>query len=241
MVVAGYFALNLIFGIYAFRMKKTIDESEALTKYGKTLQTFVKQYRREQHNNKNRIQMVLELNRAKDGTVLNRELSDYVLAFFDSEVKSGNVIIIDDDVILSAMINLKQEYANLRNINFSVNSISPVGAYGIPSAELTDVLLNLVDNAFEEVEMLDPENRSVSLSFYKDSIEVSNRVSYRVMKSGTDKFFEDGYSTKPNRTGDRGYGLSNVLLAARKYKIDIKNELDDGWVVFRLDFNNEIL
>jgi len=236
LVVVGYFVCSLILGIIFIRMNRISKEKAAVLEYGEQLQNVVNEYRRSNHNFKHHIQMIMNLNENPDGTIKNRELQDYIEAVKSEKNYFGDTSIIKDDVLVSAMLHQKKEYARRNSINFTVCIHSPLSEYGLPNTELIDLLANLIDNAFEAVECLPSEDRDVYLDFDDCLIEVRNKAITGTGKGPLVKpgrFFEDGYSTKG---ADRGFGLSNVISIANSFGIKVSSDIDNVFVVFRLEF-----
>jgi two-component system sensor histidine kinase AgrC len=137
------------------------------------------------------------------------------------------------------MLYQKKDLALQKSISFNVNIANTLTAYKIPRSELTNILINLIDNAFEAVENLDIEDRIVVLNFFTNNIEIANRVSLSFVKidaNMTDLFFKQGYSTKGS---NRGFGLSNVLSIVEKYGLNISSKLANGIFLQRIEFSDK--
>jgi Signal transduction histidine kinase regulating citrate/malate metabolism len=238
LLIIGYFAVNLLLGISLFRMKRATEQSNLVIEYGEHVEKNINEYRKLVHDYKNHLQMVASLNMNSDGLPMNNDLHEYIRELIDRKNRSENVSIIRDNVLISAMLYQKQELAKQKNIDFTVNIIGSLSQYAIPKTELIDILINLIDNAIEEVEKLDPEDRIIHLDFYNNYLEVRNRVSLMISESRREdvsRFFEHGYSTKAGN--NRGFGLSNVLSIAERYGVSVKTKWVDKYIVFRLSFS----
>jgi len=235
-VLIGYFVINIILFISLFRARRASEKSNAMTKYGDYLQNVIDQYRALIHDHKNHLHMVQTLNQNKDGSSRNNELDKYLEGLIGEQNRKTDTSIVKDDVFISAILFQKQTIADQKGIRFSVDIAASLSAYMIPQAELIDIIANLIDNAFEEVEELEAEKRIVQISFSERLIVVGNKVSSRTRQSGTDSFFTKGFSTKGR---ERGYGLSNVAMLADRYGIGINCELSGDYLEFRLEFKDE--
>ena len=237
LLIIGFFIINLMFGINLLRMKRVSEKNTSVMEYGEHLQNSVNEYRSLVHDYKHHLQMVVSLNMDKDGNILNKDLNEYIEGLIDNRKRTDSISIIKDDVLISAMLYQKQELAKQRNINFSVNVAGSLTSYAIPNTDLIDILINLIDNAFEEVEILDADARIVHLDMSENTIEIRNRVSLKTSsesKNDTTLFFEQGYSTKAS---NRGFGLSRVLSIAERNSIKVSSEWKGPFIVFRLDFS----
>ena len=236
LVIIGYFTSTLFFGVSLVRMRNIKKEKAAVLEYGELLQNIVNAYRKTNHNFKHHLQMIVNLNQNSNGTINNSELNEYIEGIIDGHNYIGDTSIVKDDVLISAMLHQKKGYARQQNISFSVRILSFLSEYKLPNIELIDILVNLIDNAFEAVEKLDSENRVVYLDFDEQKIEIRNKASIGMVKNNSlasDRVFEEGYSTKGS---ERGFGLSNVLSTAERYSIKVQNDIEGEFVIFRLEF-----
>jgi len=233
LVVIGYFIVNLLLGISLFRLMKTAAENNNVIEYGEHLESIINSYRASNHDIKNHLQIIIDLNTTDEGAVVNQELDDYVQALISGGKQIGEISMIKDDVLISAMLHQKQQYAKQQYIQFFVNIKSSLLIYKIPHPELMDILINLINNAFEEVETLSPENRLVILDFDDQLIEIRNKISLTTLNEGVDHFFDKEFSTKGS---DRGFGLYNVLRTSERYHIVVNSEILDDEFVFKMIF-----
>lgn len=233
LIILGYLILNVLLGFSLIATKRVNEQNKAVIKYGDYLQNVVDWYREYIHDNKNHLQMLLALNRNKNGSFCNEGINNYIQSLINDQNRKTDTSIIKDSILISAMLNMKKEYAQQNRINLQVNIVNSLTSYNIPEAELIDILTNLINNAFEETEKLEPENRRVYILFDKNLIEVSNTVTIRVQNEGANEFFTQGYSSKGS---GRGFGLSRVLSIAGRYNISVDKNLVEDWLTFRLEF-----
>jgi len=239
LLVIGYFIINMSFIVTLYRAKNATESMGAISGYSEYLQEIVNAYRASSHDLKHHLQIIRNFNATADGAVKNEELDRYIKSLVEDGLGEGDTSLVKDDIFISALLLQKKEYATRKKIDFAVNMMSLMSNYSksILHTELIDVLNNLIDNAFEEVEKLDIENRVVQLDFADYYIEIRNKVSLSLSASGSDqteRFFDQGYTTK--KGVDRGFGLSNILSIAKRNHIEIKNKIVDGMIVFRLEF-----
>ncbi|MGQ9824339.1 MAG: sensor histidine kinase [Desulfotomaculales bacterium] len=116
-----------------------------------------------------------------------------------------------------ALLQAKANQASALGIPFSLSVHSDLENLTVPAHHLNRVLGNLIDNAFEAVIGLEPEERFVKVSI---SEEEENYI-LEVLNSGPElkpelqkKIFTAGFSTKG---GDRGLGLDIVHEIITRY------------------------
>ena len=117
---------------------------------------------------------------------------------------------------LSALLLVKTGVATARNISLEINQKSDLAAINVPPMELVTVVGNLLNNAMEAVESLNPALRIVKLKIYEKSglyIIQTQNPGY-MPPDIKNKLFELGFSTK---TGDRGIGLSSIKYQVEKH------------------------
>ena len=236
-VIIGYYVLNTFFVVNLFRVSKIKRENIAIKGYGEHLQNIVNSNRAEDHDWRHQLNIINSFNRTPDGDVILVEQYEYIMTLICSG-KTGDTSIIKDDVLISAILYDKKEFARQKNITFEVHIANSLSFYKMPSADLTSILINLIDNAFEEVENFDIEDRIVQLDFYDKYIEIRNIISLAsVINDAGDMqtLFKQGYSTKGS---ERGFGLSNVKTTSEKYGVRINTRLEKNMFVQELDFSD---
>lgn len=156
-------------------------------------------------------------------------------------LKSQNRIVFDQirDPKVQAILLGKISKASEKKINFTVDensSIEPLPEH-IKVSQLATMIGNVIDNAFEAVEML-KETKEPTVSFF--AIDIGHDIVFEVSDNGVgiadeqiDLIFEKGFSMKGKEK--RGYGLANVKEAVRELGgiIEIKNR-DKGGTIFTI-------
>lgn len=138
-------------------------------------------------------------------------LRRYNLTLFDiQELK--NLVNIPE---LAALLLVKMGIASLKNISFTIEVESNLKMLRVKAIDLNTVVGNLVDNAFEAVESLASDKKTVALRIF----ETGKHFVFQTVNPGfiekelRDKIFEPGFSTKP---GNRGIGLASVKSVVNK-------------------------
>ena len=143
-------------------------------------------------------------------------------------------IIYIDNPILRAIIYSKSSEANSKNIKFlySVNNL--FNNIGVKDYEISEILGNLIDNAFEAVESQEGE-KLVSIKIYLEDesniIEIINS-GITLKSENIKRIFEKGYSTKHG--SNRGYGLYNVKKIVERTGGKVQLSIEEGFTIFKL-------
>lgn len=105
--------------------------------------------------------------------------------------------------------------------------------------ELSNILNNLLNNAFDEVIKEECINKNIKLEIVNRNKEshliIKNQIA-NVNDLNLNEMFERGFSTK--NIGTRGYGLYNVKKIINLHKGFIKVNIESGKIKFDFYFNN---
>jgi two-component system sensor histidine kinase AgrC len=129
--------------------------------------------------------------------------------------------------------------AETYRIKFHYHIGNSLSEYPIPEHDLIEILVNLINNAFEEVVKLSPSKRTVSIEFNELSIVIINSIKESPEDNNNpDLFREKGYSTKGE---GRGYGITNIIALAEKNHLHFSNFFNNGNYVSELTFEKRTL
>lgn len=215
-VLSGYFLINLLVAYLIFKTSKSSEvkyEYELLQQQSVTQLTLyrdlLEKYDQSQeitHDVKKHLETLSGLLSDKD-IKAKEYLSD-----FSREIDCMKPQFRSENAILDVIINHKILQSELKNIEFSVDYDDADLSF-ISDMDITIMLANALDNAFEAVEEIDGDRRNVRLVINYMSgfilINVSNHY-YEVNREPDGRFV----STKKNHAG---IGLRNVQKAVEKY------------------------
>ena len=174
------------------------------------LQELVRVTRAQRHDFINHLQVVYAL--LKTGKT--EKAQRYIENLYHDVRISGEILRVSIPE-LAALLLVKMGIASLKNISFTIEPESSLKALRMKPLELNTVVGNLVDNAFEAVEPLTADKRTVALRIF----ETGKHFVFQTVNPGfiekelRNKIFEPGFSTKP---GNRGFGLASVKSAVEK-------------------------
>jgi len=140
------------------------------------------------------------------------------------------------DPNLQAILLGKLGKASEKRIDFTIDpnsSLNPLPSF-IQIAQLTTVIGNLIDNAFEAVEAIKSKEHKQVTFFATDIghdiiLEITDN-GIGIVENKVDELFTKGYSTKSG--ANRGYGLFNVQQIIDKWNgvIEVKTNKTDGTI-----------
>lgn len=140
------------------------------------------------------------------------------------------------DSVLSAVLQDKQREAEQKGISFSVLARDTNARMPLSQIEMVELVGNLLDNAFEAVEGLDPDRRKVLF----ETGEQKGGVFFQTINSlpedslESEQMLKKGVSTKNGKL--RGYGLSNIKRVAEEHGGRVEIQKNEEIVVFRVLF-----
>ncbi|MGI5964078.1 MAG: sensor histidine kinase [Lawsonibacter sp.] len=172
--------------------------------YFERLQELVTVTRTQRHDFINHLQAVYALLK----TDRNDEAQSYIENLYHDIRISGEIIHLSIPEV-AALLLVKMGTASLKNISFAVEVESNLKGLRVKAIELNSIIGNLVDNAFEAVEVFPADKRTVRLRIF----ETGRHFVFQTINPGfiekelRIKIFEPGFSTKSEK---RGIGLSSV-------------------------------
>jgi sensor histidine kinase regulating citrate/malate metabolism len=178
--------------------------------YIEHLQELVRVTKAQRHDFVNHLQVVYAL--LKIGQI--EKAQRYIENLYHDVRISGEVLRVSIPE-LAALLLVKMGIASLKNISFAIEAESSLRELRVKPFELNAVVGNLVDNAFEAVELLAADERKVALRIF----ETRKYFVFQTINPGfieeelREKIFEPGFSTKP---GSRGIGLASVKSVVEK-------------------------
>jgi sensor histidine kinase regulating citrate/malate metabolism len=228
--------------IYSYiYISKIIEEKKILevqSEYISIIDSTIEEVKRKQHDFKNYINIINGIIEVTDGKQLKNELKEYIKSLTSSNKDIEDMLYIDN-IIIKAVVYNKLCEAERFNINFSYNVNSNSLKNKFQDYEISDILSNLLNNAFEAVKNQDENigNRNVILNIViendKSIIEVKNN-GIPIKDEQINNIFKSGFSTKKGK--NRGYGLYNVkrIVEGKGGKIQIA--IDDNYTIFKIIF-----
>ncbi|WP_164914312.1 sensor histidine kinase [Aminipila luticellarii] len=189
----------------------------------------------DKHDFNKHLQAIQSLCQFEEPSKAVREIELYIeeLKTKEQNKRKSSVSANTGNGVVNALLYSKTREAEKRQIQLYYVPSGVFPDFPCEQYELVQILGNLLDNAFEYVEGLEREQRSVMLSISewenKKKIEVRN--TYQRKKGKEISISQDkNYSTKSGER--RGYGLQNVRAVTQKYhgKFNIFQE-DNEFIV----------
>ena len=228
-----FITANLFFLEYQMKnneIKKSLEDYE---KYSPVIAKLLEDVRRRQHDFKNHLNTVYSLALVSD----EKNLKETVTRYMDSlNVSLENIekVLQIDNTVVTAIIYNKINEATKNNIEFKYN-IQGGSKFPFKDYELSEILNNLVDNAFEAILNSEINLKKVFLNIgYLEEnciIQIGN-TGKRIEFSDIGKIFDAGYTTK---TGENcGYGLYNVKRIVESYGARIQLSFENDYTIFSI-------
>ncbi|MCI3921625.1 GHKL domain-containing protein [Paenibacillus sp. TRM 82003] len=213
-------SLLMIGILYRFVNKERDDVAQAVqNNYNEEMQSLFVAVRGERHDFVNHLNTL----KAMADTKRFEQLQRYVKELVDETIALNDIVSIGHPAV-AAIIQSKTAVALRLRIAFThqlEGMTSIAGVKGVKSVDIVKILANLIDNAFEEVMELEPEQRRVHVQGWIENerivFSVSNALREELSNEQLQRMFLPTYTTKAG-DGHSGLGLSIVREKARQYR-----------------------
>lgn len=224
--------------IAIIREMKENQKLKISREYNEVIDEIVQEIKQRQHdfiNYKNTIRGIVEVvDEDKIGNAIRNYIKDEDM--YDTKV---NELIYIDNVVIKSIIYRCMCKAKKHNINFEYridnNVLDDILSYN----EISNVLNNLLNNAFEEIMKEDCIKKNIDIKILKEDETSRLIVKNQISDSNNvniNKMLTRGYSTK--NTGTRGYGLYNVEQIINFHKGCMEIKIESKEIIFNIYFNN---
>jgi two-component system, LytTR family, sensor histidine kinase AgrC len=228
-----YILANLFFHEYNMKNNEIKKSLEEYQKYSPVISKLLEDVRRRQHDFKNHLNTVYSLVLVSDEKNIKKTIAQYMDSLNTSLENIEKIIQIDNTVVTAIIYNKINEAAK-NNIEFKY-SIQGDSIFPFKDHELSEVLNNLLDNAFDAV--LNSENNYkkvfLNIGYLGDGciIEIGN-TGERIEFNDIGKIFNAGYTTKKGES--HGYGLYNVKKIVESYGGRIQLSFENSYTIFSI-------
>ncbi|MFX0550081.1 sensor histidine kinase [Hathewaya histolytica] len=225
--------VNLFIYNYIVKITEAKKTLEVQNKYTPILEDIIEETRRRQHDFKNYLNTINGIVEVCTERELKLELKRYIKSLGTLN-KSIEDITYIDNVIIKSLIYSKLCDAERNNIKFSFNVENSVIEGYLNDCEISDILGNLLNNAFEATKCR--AEKEVILNIFiedeKHIIEVKNSGK-TIKPENIVNIFKKGFSTKGE---NRGYGLYNVKRIIERNNGKVQLFFEEDCTVFRILF-----
>jgi signal transduction histidine kinase len=228
-----YILANLFFHEYNMKNNEIKKSLEEYQKYSPVISNLLEDVRRRQHDFKNHLNTVYSLVLVSDEKNIKKTIAQYMDSLNTSLENIEKIIQIDNTVVTAIIYNKINEAAK-NNIEFKY-SIQGDSIFPFKDHELSEVLNNLLDNAFDAV--LNSKNNFkkvfLNIGYLGEGciIEIGN-TGERIEFNDIGKIFNAGYTTKKGE--NHGYGLYNVKKIVESYGGRIQLSFEKSYTIFSI-------
>ncbi|WP_142413826.1 sensor histidine kinase [Hathewaya massiliensis] len=226
--------LNLFLYEYIFKITEEKKVLEVQNKYNPILGDIIEETRRRQHDFKNYLNIINGIVEVCEEKELKGELKKYIksLGVLNKNIEDITYI---DNVIIKSLVYSKLCEAERNDIGFSFNIRNGVIEQYLNDYEISDILGNFLNNAFEAVQY--EEDKRVILNIFlegEESIVEVRNAGKTIAPENIESIFKKGFSTKANK--GRGYGLYNIKRIVEQHNGKVQLFFEDDYTVFRILF-----
>ena len=222
---------------YITKIEKQKDNAKTQEQYNNILKSLTEEIRQRQHDFRNHLNIINGLAQVSDEKEVKDKIKAYIGKLSNSMMDIEKIIYIDNTIV-RAIIYSKYQEAKKRNAGFCYCITSSLENIPLEDFQMSEILTNLIDNAFEAVAC--QEDQLIEVEIYEEEgnsiIEVRNS-GITVKDENIEKIFERGFSTKGGK--GRGYGLYNVRRIVEGTGGSAKIYIEDNYTVFKLTIKNK--
>ncbi len=233
LIMLSMLALNIFLYYYIVKISEDKKILEVQNMYKPILFDIVEETRRKQHDFKNHLNTINAIVEIADEKEVKNQLNKYIMSINYANNIIDDIIYIEN-IIIKAIIYNKLCEASRLNIKFLFNVVNNSLENSLNDHEISDILNNLLDNAFQAV-INSTDDKVVILNIYKNRnaniVEVKNS-GITIKPDNIKNIFDRGFSTKEG--DNRGYGLYNVKEISQKRSSDIKLFFEENYTVFKI-------
>lgn len=228
--------INLLFFKQIVKLKEEKKTIEAHNRYTPILENIIHDAKRKQHDFKNHLNTIYGFCSVTDESLLKIKIQEYIKSLNNSLEDVDKTININNQIVAAVIYSKLCESKN-KNIQFKYSIDNKLNDFNLKEYELTEILSNLLNNAFEAVYDLNIDEKAVYVNIgierNKNFIEVGNKgVTIKTENIGS--IFKRGFTTKAKTT--RGYGLYNIQKIVENYQGEIQLSFENGYTIFKILF-----
>lgn len=193
----------------------------------------------EKHEFKKHLQTIEGLIHTNDPCNAVSNIESYITNISDKaqEKENSQAYFHTEDSVVNALLFSKYKDAERNQINLKYVPSDIFPKFPCEKYELIEIIGNLIDNAFDFVMTLEPQERKVLISIEnkngQKSIMVRNNY-YTEVNNNLELMTKKGYSTKAGNR--RGYGLYNVKSITSKHSGKLNIFRQDNQLVVQVLF-----
>lgn len=225
---------NMVFLVHHTRDNELKKSLEDYKKYSPVISELLGDVRRRQHDFKNHLNTIYGLVITSDERTIKETITQYIDSLSISLENMDKILQINNTVVTAIIYNKINEAAK-SNIKFRYSIQGEFIKFPFKDHELSEILNNLLDNAFEAILNSENDLKKVFLNIgYLEEdciIEIGN-TGKRIEFNDIGRIFDRGYTTKMGE--GHGYGLYNVRKIVESYDCRIQLSFENGYTIFKI-------
>lgn len=233
-----FLSFNIAIFVMFRQIIKLTEEKNSIklsSMYSHFVEEMVSEIKRKQHEFKNHINAIYGICYTTDDKFIKKNIIEYLKSVNYSMITIDELINTNNK-ILAAVIYSKICEAKHKNIKLLYSIKSNLHDIKLKKYELVEILSDIINNAFEYIELNDINEKVVYVKIGRDKgknfIEVANYYVYKD-NINTNLIFKKGFSTKGE---SRGYGLYNIKKIVETNGGKIQVFFRNNYIVFKILF-----
>lgn len=235
--------LLLVVNYFVHREVATISERnkalEVQEQMRETLEQMILEIRSKQHEYKNNLTTIIGILETNPADEASAKIEDFLNDIYVHDAFDSELLQIDRDIV-KAVLFMKRSEAHERGIKFTYDCQVSLVDLSVLDYEISLVLNNMINNAFEAVQFDDEPWVALEIgfdaqenAFYFQTKNAGHSVEPAHLLKLTDKNF----STKSAKEKTRGFGLWTIKNIAKKYNGHLELYFENEDIVIKVLFS----
>ncbi len=170
----------------------------------------------------------------------HKKIQSYIRKL-NGNMKLSNVFYHTGNDYVDGLLAVKTSYAYAHNIHLEVDIETPLFEAKVEDGSLTNIIGNIIDNAFEAFKRINKRNHAVvSICAYRENkkyyLSIANNGP-KIPEENLSRIFENGYTTKKKHPRNHGYGLYIVRQFVKRNDGKITVKSSDEETEFLIEFD----
>jgi len=235
------FVLGLLDTKERMKLMNIENQLKLQKEYSKSMELVIDAVRKEKHDYQNHLSTLVALCTLNEPEAISRVKAYALRLTNNTSISTSFRFYNTGNKYLDGLLAVKNNLARDKGVFFEVDTEMTLENIAVDDVDLTTIVGNIIDNAFDAVAMNKEEDKKiVSLAIFEEDGECCISISNNgpeISDIHKKHIFDYRYSTKSKAEGERGYGLFIVKELVARNNGEITFESSEFETEFRILFH----